>query len=237
MLITKTIDLFKSLSLLRSYPNIGKELFLRQIVLCNVIDRNIIGRYCGTYQDRLSQMTSCASLLKKFPNNQKHAHLEIGVLFGGSIIAKAKILNKGKSKHTLIAIDPFHGYYGENIDPLSGVKVSKSVFKRNLRIFGLDQNNIIIIDKFSSNKDILTSISTFKVISIMIDGDHSFQGVKSDWEMYTPLLLKGGYLLIDNYRDPRWPEVTKCVDEKLVKEKNKWILKSRVCYTLVLEKN
>ena len=30
---------------------------------------------------------------------------------------------------------------------------------------------------------------------LFIDGDHSYDGVKSDWEMYSPLVRKGGLVL------------------------------------------
>lgn len=50
-----------------------------------------------------------------------------------------------------------------------------------------------------------------------IDGDHSLAGVRTDWEMYSPLVRPGGLVLIHdvcNERDPRvqvpqfWAELT-----------------------------
>lgn len=236
MSIKNILNIIKSLHILNDYPDVDKSILLEALKTSDLIDKKIVGRYCGRIGDRLTQMISCASVIKKYPNTTRYAHLEIGVLFGGSIIARAKILELKKSNHSLIAIDPFKGFYSKRMDPLSRQKVTLTIFKKNIDIFGLKDGRIVIIKKYSNDKKILKSISHYKIISIMLDGDHSYNGVKSDWEMYTPVLQKGGYLLIDNYQDPRWPSVTRCVDDQMNKEKSNWVVKSKQKYSLVLEK-
>jgi len=48
---------------------------------------------------------------------------------------------------------------------------------------------------------------------MFIDGDHSYEGVKKDFELYSPQLEGGGYLVFDNYRDGTCPGVDRFVDE------------------------
>ena len=50
---------------------------------------------------------------------------------------------------------------------------------------------------------------------IRVDGDHSFEGVKADFDRYAPMIQTGGYVVLDDYSAPQWPGVTRFVDEVL----------------------
>jgi len=66
---------------------------------------------------------------------------------------------------------------------------------------------------------------------IWIDGGHSYETVKFDFEHYSQLLRKGGVIFIDDYtKDSHLPDVKRYVDEELlhnrqynVKIQNRWI--------------
>jgi hypothetical protein len=47
----------------------------------------------------------------------------------------------------------------------------------------------------------------YRLLSLIIDGDHSYDGVKNDWINYSPLVVPGGYVLLDDYNGHCWPEV------------------------------
>ena len=53
---------------------------------------------------------------------------------------------------------------------------------------------------------------------IIIDGDHSFDGIKNDFEKYSSLLDNDGYLLVDDYNASEWPDVSDFVDNHLIKD-------------------
>jgi predicted O-methyltransferase YrrM len=51
---------------------------------------------------------------------------------------------------------------------------------------------IRLIQGDSHDKETLKKVSDRKYDLLFIDGDHSFEGVKKDFEMYSPLVRKGG---------------------------------------------
>ena len=60
-----------------------------------------------------------------------------------------------------------------------------------------------------------------KVDFIYIDGDHNYEGVKKDFEMYSPLVRKGGIIAFHDIVPSGYPKVYKFWNE--VKEnKNIW---------------
>ena len=52
---------------------------------------------------------------------------------------------------------------------------------------------------------------------LIIDGDHSYDGVKYDFDSYFPLLHPGGYVIFDDYNAKEWPGVQKFIDQDLRK--------------------
>lgn len=114
--------------------------------------------------------------------------LEIGTFFGGTFYLLCKLSDESGKK---ISLDY----------PFSGTPGGESVI----------QNHDMIISnlkKFGRNVEVLTmdshSPETLKYIEnimgdqefdfIFIDGDHSYDGVKQDFEMYKHLLKDGGYI-------------------------------------------
>lgn len=44
---------------------------------------------------------------------------------------------------------------------------------------------------------------------LWIDGDHSWEGIKNDVEKFLPLVEPGGFMVVHDYGNPRYPDVTK----------------------------
>jgi cephalosporin hydroxylase len=60
---------------------------------------------------------------------------------------------------------------------------------------------------------------------LFIDGDHSYQGVINDFNLYEPLVVKGGYIIFDDYNDPiHSPEVKYAVDNIISKLNSDYII-------------
>lgn len=87
------------------------------------------------------------------------------------------------------------------------------------------KNNQIIIHRLKS-QDAVSSFDNEYFDWIYIDGDHTYNGVKLDLELYWPKLKSGGFMTGDDYCENHlWFGVKKAVDEfvkindlKLIKE-------------------
>lgn len=225
-------------SLLKYFPSVSlSDLhFISRTV--KHIDKNMYGRYCGSFEDKLVQGLSYLEISRKFKHFSA-THLEIGVLFGGSCILKGLILQNEKleKKQDIIAIDPLSGYYGQTNDPNSGMPINKESFLINIRNFKLNPKNTHIIESTSQNlSKTLPLLSKHRLISLMIDGDHSYQGIKNDFSVYGPLIEKGGCLIIDDFGDISWPEVTQYTKDHIL-TLTTWTPLVHYDTTLVLIKN
>jgi len=120
--------------------------------------------------------------------------LEIGSWKGKSTFCLAKGLKSG----VVHAIDPF------NADGEEGSIQDYSVKKSNTDLEGIFTKNLTdrkVINKVKTHKGYSSAfINNFKEIDLLfIDGDHSIDGAKFDYENYAKLLKKGGYLIFHDY--------------------------------------
>ncbi len=132
-------------------------------------------------------------------------YLEIGVLYGGSII---QLMESDKECH-FIGIDPFEGYYGKSYDPHRKVDLTNhlDIVKSNIDEANKHNHKYTLI-KGKSND----TIEDFKKLNVkvdylFIDGDHSKQGVIDDFINYKNFVQDDGIIVFDNYKDPNWNEV------------------------------
>lgn len=47
---------------------------------------------------------------------------------------------------------------------------------------------------------------------VFVDGDHTYEGVMTDYRNYAPLLADGGIMVFDDYANPQWPGVGRAVE-------------------------
>tara|TARA_R110000868_G_scaffold107263_4_gene293403 strand:- start:19740 stop:24062 length:4323 start_codon:yes stop_codon:yes gene_type:complete len=137
---------------------------------------------------------------------------EIGTLFGGSTVVSAMAVEDLPVKVKQIAIDPLSGYYGQGVDPVTGLPVVKENVIENFRIAKLPLSDIEILPGLSEDPEIIERATRGRFISGYIDGDHSYAGIHRDWFNYTPHIEVGGYVIVDNYNDKTAPEVSIFVD-------------------------
>ena len=81
------------------------------------------------------------------------------------------------------------------------IDIAKSFFKR-AEIE--NKISIIIDDAIISLKALLKANSVFDLI--FIDADHTYEGVKSDFNNYLPMLSEGGVLGFHDVESPDWPD-------------------------------
>ena len=160
--------------------------------------------------------------IKDLKKNMKcSVYVEIGVLYGGSIIEQMK----DSQECIFVGIDPFTGYYGNSYDPHRKVDFSKGVEHIDIVKKNIDENNPLnhkyhLIKGFSENSVEDFSKLDLKIDYLFIDGAHSYKGVMDDFNNYLPFVKKDGIIVFDNYNDNAWQEVTTAVDELLSKDEN-----------------
>lgn len=158
-------------------------------------------------------------------------YVEIGVLYGGSMIMMMNI----NSPCLHIGIDPFAGYYGKSFDPHRQIDLTNH--------FDITSENIRKNNKYSQEWKLIKGKSSEvadKVIEnidfLFIDGDHSRVGVIDDFNNYRNKVNKGGLIVFDNYSDDNWPEVKDAVDFLVDIHAITYKIHSKYGHCLVLEK-
>ena len=87
---------------------------------------------------------------------------------------------------------------------------------KNVNKFNINNNKFEYIQGNSQQIVTLDKLKLFidEIDVLFIDGDHSAQGVKKDFSMYSPMVKQGGYIVFDDYLDNvHSPQVRGAVDE------------------------
>lgn len=170
------------------------------------------GRLATTAEDAVARVFAARSC-----EGDSLRILEIGVLFGLGSGFMHTALAPFYDSVKLHLLDPFDGYYGsEHLDPLTGQKVTRAAVERNLKRLAIDEEDIEIIEGFSTNSDVQKKAKQAAPYDVVvIDGDHSYDGVREDFERYAEYVKPSGVLIVDDYGSEDWPEVTKYVDETI----------------------
>lgn len=203
---------------------IDKKILEKIADYCFYVERNIEGRASGSIEDLVIRyLSGYFSCLDTEHNREDLCHLEIGVLFGATTILTCHAVQLAGSKTGIVVIDPFEGYYDRETDPLTKLPVTEDRFQANLARFGFDNGNVTIYRGLSTDREIIRKCGKYKILSLIIDGDHSYEGVKKDWINYSGLVVEGGYVLIDDYNCKHWPEVTEFVNREILSHfADKW---------------
>jgi len=125
-------------------------------------------------------------LLKIFKELNPKYILEIGTANGGSLFCFCKL---ARDDTTIISIDLPEGPFGCGY-PEWKIPIYQAFVKQNQKIY--------LLRKDSHQQDTLEEVK--KILNgnqldfLFVDGDHSYEGVKKDFEMYSPLVRKGGII-------------------------------------------
>jgi hypothetical protein len=153
-------------------------------------------------------------LLASLSRGERVMHAEIGVLSGLYAALLARMSQEmGIDVHQVL-IDPFTGYYDRSdLDALTLSRISPQNVRRNLRIVGSDEAAYTLIEGLSGDDAVIRQAGARRYDTILIDGDHSYGGVTGDIETYGTFLRPEGMLILDDYRNPNWPEVGQAIDD------------------------
>lgn len=175
------------------------------------LEKQLRGRLASTIEDVMLRAIVAQSVKRK-----DLEILEIGALFGvGAGILYNALAPKFRSVH-LTLLDPLDGYYAASTnDVLTGEPVSEEMLLRNFERAGVRREDFTLIKRMSAEPEALAEAARRAYDVLIIDGDHSYAGVKTDFENYAPLVRVGGYVIFDDYAVSDWPDVQKFVDDEM----------------------
>ena len=125
-------------------------------------------------------------------------YMEIGVFHGGSLA----LMLQHPYQTRLIGVDVFmfDGQY-DNV-------------RKNITKFNIHDRVVTLHKEDSHSVDFVGKLRlNCRTDILFIDGDHSYEGVKLDFELFSPLVNPGGYIVFDDYNDAQFsPQVRPAVD-------------------------
>jgi len=137
--------------------------------------------------------------------------LEIGTLHGIFAPTLMRSLRRTGSFRHLTVVDPFTGHQmqgGKNIAVDPGLTpVVEEVARRNFRELGLGDDEVRIINGFSTDAQVQAEAGDRKYAVVVVDGDHFEDGVAKDLRWIENIMVPGGIAILDDYGDPKWPGV------------------------------
>lgn len=177
------------------------------------IERRLEGRLATSIEDILLR-----SLVARAVKGKSVDVLEIGTLFGTGAAIMFDALEGHYEQIHFTLLDPLEGYYnGAQADILTGQRVNEHVVRKNFSRVGMSEDQYTLVKHLSTEPEAMQKAAARKYDVLVIDGDHSYAGVKTDFENYAPLVRVGGYIILDDYNSPDWPDVKEYVDKELDK--------------------
>ena len=148
------------------------------------------------------------SFLEFMKDKKMDTVVEVGTARGGVFYALCKIAG---DKAKVISIDMPGGQFGGGY-----VETDIETFKT----FRKDAQELSFIrkdsHKESTKKELQKILGKDEIDLLFIDGDHTYKGVKKDWEMYSPLVREGGIIAFHDVCFHKY--MPTCEVEKLWKE-------------------
>ena len=180
----------------------------------SVIESNSRGRLAANIEDAVLRILVASAV-----RNEDLEVLEIGTLFGIGLAIMYDYLRPRYASVHLTAIDPLEGYYGKQPrDVMTDEIIDENSFRNNLKRAGVSDSEFSIV-KHMSTEDAAIGLASDRSYDVMvIDGDHSYAGVKSDLVNYIGVMNRGGYIIFDDYDSPDWPDVKDFVDGWVMKD-------------------
>ncbi|MFD4973804.1 class I SAM-dependent methyltransferase [Streptomyces sp. NPDC058424] len=145
--------------------------------------------------------------------------LEIGTLYGMFSAGLIRMLERDGRSPSLTIVDPFAGVQlqpgtEQRPDP-TGTPVDEHAVRTNLALAGPAGVAARIQQGFSEDPETRAAVSDRRYGVIIVDGDHSAEGVAKDLEWAEEIAAPGGIVVLDDYRDPKWPGIKEALDKHL----------------------
>lgn len=196
------------------------ESLLRQALLSVFeLEARGVGRIAGSTTNVLGKTTTTPLL--GAPDGPV---LEIGTLFGIFGSGLLRQFHRIGQHRQLVVVDPLaevqiqpdkadsHG------DPTGSPVIRESVLE-NFRLAGVRDEDWQLVQGFSTDPDVRSAAEAAAgdrgYAVIIVDGDHSEEGVYADLEWVETVAMPGAVIVLDDFGDARWAGVQNAVDRYL----------------------
>lgn len=173
-----------------------------------------VGRLAGSTQNVCGKLAAVPLL---DPPNEDV--LEIGTLYGLFSATLMRMMHRAGVEPRLTIVDPLAGSQLqpgglEGLDP-TGTPVRLDVVRANLALGGRAGELARVEQGFSSDPKVRAAVSDRKYGVIVVDGDHSAEGVAADLEWVEEIAAPGAVVVLDDYGDNKWAGVQEAADRHL----------------------
>ncbi|HET9873310.1 MAG TPA: class I SAM-dependent methyltransferase [Propionibacteriaceae bacterium] len=179
--------------------------WLMQQAFRTLIDHEVrgLGRMAGTTYNIVGKLVVPVML-----NPPPGPVLEIGTLYGLFAPALVRQFRRGGGFRELTIIDPLGGSQiqpgtSEPADP-TGTPVVERVARCNLHECGLGIDEVRILPGLSTDPTVRELAADSRYAVVVIDGDHSEDGVYADLWWVEQVAAPGAVVVMDDFGDPRW---------------------------------
>lgn len=177
-----------------------------------LIESSCAGRLATNVEDEIIRCLIASHVGKKGLRG-----MEIGSLFGINVCCLKELVADHCDSFQLTVIDPLEGYYAKQPnDILVDEPINERVFHRNINRY-CEEGDVTLIKEFTNDLTRKSIKGQFNYI--LIDGDHTYDGVKVDFALIRNMVVPGGYIIFDDYDTEHWPDVKKFVDSEVLKLK------------------
>jgi len=135
----------------------------------------------------MQKISEIKDLLDFLESKKMDTVVEIGTATGGTFYAFCQM---APSDAHIISIDLPGGPFGGGYE-LEDVQMFKTYAKIGQTIYFMREDS----HQEETKKMLLERLKDRKIDVLFIDGDHSYEGVKKDFEMYEPLVNNGGIII------------------------------------------
>ena len=143
-----------------------------------------------------------------FKNLKVHNFMEIGTDKGGSFAIWSKLSTDG----IRVSVDLPHGNFGTNTyDPTKRDNYLRSLGS-NVHTYWGDSHSLDMLKKVEQR------LNGLLLDFMFIDGDHTYEGVKADFEMYKHLVKPGGWIAFHDIKDTEFHRSANCRVDQLWSE-------------------
>lgn len=153
--------------------------------------------YSDAFLQPIQIQEELACLLEDVSRLKPKTVLEIGTSMGGTLYLWTRL---AQPDATIVSVDLPGGKFGGGYSPLR-----TPIYRR----FARARQKLHLMRGNSHEAATLEKVKRLfgdkPIDFLFIDGDHTFEGVKRDWEMYSPLVREGGLIVFHdvagNYDD------------------------------------
>ncbi|MGR8010123.1 class I SAM-dependent methyltransferase [Streptomyces hypolithicus] len=195
-----------------------------------------VGRMAGGTSNVCGKLATVPLLAR--PEGTDLDVLEIGTLHGLFAAALMRMLHRRGVEAALTIVDPLAGSQlqpgtSDHEEP-TGTPVREDVVRANLALGGRPGAEARIRQGFSGDPEVRAEVSDRTYGVIVVDGDHSFEGVLADLEWVESIAAPGGVVVLDDFGDKRWPGVKDALDKHLARGDSRLTMVGRVATSAFL---